>query len=121
MPDKSIPSDDPQLRFVHHEPLYIQNTFFAKLLNQYNNGACKAFPTPSWFLQNPVQNRELTIAIPLPSISVERMLPEAALIVIPPEVMTPEQMPVQTILHGGAIGELSARTMYVDLILYVNY
>ena len=29
------PSDDPQLRFLHHEPLYIQNTFFAKLLNQW--------------------------------------------------------------------------------------
>jgi len=30
---------------------------------------------------------------------------EAALIIIPPGVMTPEQTPVQIILHGGGIGE----------------
>jgi len=30
---------------------------------------------------------------------------EAALIVIPPEMLSPTQMPVQVILHGGSIGE----------------
>ena len=29
------PSDDPQLRFLHYEPLCIQHTYYAKLLNQW--------------------------------------------------------------------------------------
>ena len=31
----SKPADDPSLRFLYHEPLYLQNVFYAKLLNQW--------------------------------------------------------------------------------------
>jgi len=31
----NTPSDDPQFRFLNHEPLYIQNIYYGKLLNQW--------------------------------------------------------------------------------------
>jgi hypothetical protein len=46
---------------------------------------------------------------------------EAALIVIPPGVMTPEQTLRTDHSTRRRHWRMSARTMYVDLILYVNY
>ena len=58
------PSTDPQTRFLHHEPLHLQNLYYGKLLNQWRMtvlwSSLGAYPVPG---PHPIEHNRYTHAV----------------------------------------------------------